>query len=148
MTIQGLASPADVVTVTNSSLRTSADSKGRGGSITVDATNLTLNEQRFRRRADVNAADVTDGPTSGIGDIALTSSTIGMTGGTVTVETSGARNAGDITVKVGMLTLANNAEISSNSLATASGDAGNVTVRARVAMARRRPPWPSPTAHC
>ena len=64
VTIQGLASPADAVTLTNSSLRTSADSKGRGGSITVDATNLTLNGATISASVkDVNAADVTDGPT-------------------------------------------------------------------------------------
>jgi len=131
VTIQGLASPANSVTLTNSSLRTSADSTGRGGSIAVDATNLTLNGATISASVqDVNAADGTDGPTSGLGNIALTSSTMNMTGGTVTAATSGARNAGTITLTTtgNMLNVGGGGSITSST--TSSGDAGQVIITA------------------
>lgn len=127
VTIQGLASPADAVTLTNSSLRTSADSTGRGGSITVDATNLTLNGATISASVkDVNAADVTDGPTSGIGNIALTSSTISMTGSTVSAETGGTRNAGSIQVTSDNLRVTGGARIEASTVG--AGDAGDITI--------------------
>jgi filamentous hemagglutinin family protein len=132
VTIQGLASPADAVTLTNSSLRTSADSTGRGGSITVDATNLTLNGATISASVkDVNTDDGTDGPTSGIGNIALTSSTMHMTGGTVTAETSGTRNAGTIT----LTTTGNTLNVDGGSITsstTSSGNAGQILITSPV----------------
>jgi len=131
--IQGLAlaSLADAVTLTNSSLRTSADSTGRGGSITIDATNLTLTNTTISASVkNVNAADVTDGPTSGLGDIKLTSSTMNMTGSTVTAETSGARNAGTITLTTTDNT-GNTVNVGGGSITSStnsSGDAGQVIV--------------------
>jgi len=132
--IQGLAlaSPADAVTLTASSLRTSADSTGRGGSITVDATNLTLTNATISASVkNVNAADVTDGPTSGIGDIELTSSTMNMSGGTVTAATSGARNAGTITLTTtdntgNTVNVGGGGSITSST--TGAGNAGQVIV--------------------
>jgi len=129
--IQGLASPADAVTLTNSSLLTSADSMGRGGSIAVDATNLTLTNATISASVkDVNAADGTDGPTSGIGNIALTSSTMNMTGSTVTTESSGARNAGDI--KINPDVAGNSFEMQNSTINTSAAlaDGGNIGIYA------------------
>ena len=160
VTIQGLASPADSVTLMNSSLLTSAESTGRGGNITVNTTNLVLTNATIS--ASVKDVDATDGPTSGLGNIALISSTMNMTGGTVTAATSGMRNAGQIliaspvlslnngtlttstsgtgdaggiTAAVGTLTLTNAAEISSSSTGVATGDAGSVTIQGLVSPA-------------
>ena len=133
VTIQGLASPANAVTLTDSSLRTSADSTGRGGSITVDATNVTLNGATISASVkDVNADDGTDGPTSGLGNIALTSSTLNMTGGTVTAETSGTRNAGTITLTTTGNTLNVGGGGSITSSTSSSGNAGQILITSPV----------------
>src|SRR5206468_267788 len=97
VTIQGMASPADAVTLTNSALRTSAANTGQGGSITVDGTNLTLNNAAVSASVN-NVGSAPDSPTVGLGNINLTGSTMTMTGGTITAETSGTRNAGTVTI--------------------------------------------------
>ncbi len=128
VTIQGLASPANSVTLTNSSLRTSADSTGRGGSITVDATDLMLIGSTISASVqDVNAADGTDSPTAGLGNVVLTSSTMNMTGGTVTAATTGTRNAGQVILTTPTLSL-NAATITTSTSST--GDAGGITATA------------------
>ncbi len=129
VTIQGLASPANSVTVTNSSLLTSAANTGRGGSITVEATNVTLDNARISASVrDFNAVDLTDSATSGLGNIALSSSTMNMTGGTISAATTGSRNAGTIgiTTTGNTLTIAGGARIESTT--SSGGNAGMVTI--------------------
>jgi filamentous hemagglutinin family protein len=133
VTIQGLASPANSVTLTNSSLRTSAANTGRGGSITVDATSVTLDSATISASVkDFNAADPADSAAVGTGNVALTASTITMTGGTVTAETSGTRDAGTVTVTTtgNTLTVGGGGTITSST--TSSGDAGQILITSPV----------------
>jgi len=129
VTIQGLASPADSVTVTNSSLLTSAANTGRGGSIMVEATNVTLDNATISASVrDFNATDPADSAASGLGNVGLTSSTMNMTGGTLSAATTGSRNAGTIRVTTtgNTLTMAGGARIESTT--SSSGNAGMVTI--------------------
>lgn len=133
VTIQGLASPANSVTLTNSSLRTSAATTGRGGSITVDAASVTLDSATISASVkDFNAADPTDSAAVGTGNIALTASTITMTGGTVTAETSGTRNAGTVTMTTTGNTLNLDGGGSITSSTTSSGNAGQILITSPV----------------
>jgi filamentous hemagglutinin family protein len=94
VTIEGLASPADTLTMSDSVLLTRATNTGQGGSITVDVANLALNNATIS--ASVNA--IPDGfqPTDGVGNVDIMASTMSLKGSTVTTESSGSRNAGDI----------------------------------------------------
>ncbi|MGH8897157.1 MAG: hypothetical protein ACRDZ4_09085, partial [Egibacteraceae bacterium] len=77
----------------------------------------------------VNAADATDGPAVGLGNIALKSSMMNMTGGTLTAATSGSRNAGNITVTARQdVNLTNKSSVTASS--TGSGSAGNIKLEA------------------
>jgi hypothetical protein len=109
-------------------LLTNADSTGRGGSITVDATNLTLNGATISASVkDFNAADASDGAVVGTGNVALTAPTLTMTGGTISAETSGTRNGGTLTVRAENATFQNGATITSASIDAATGAAGSIT---------------------
>ena len=132
VTLGGSVTPADAVTLTNSSLRTSADSTGQGGSITVDGTNLTLNNATVSASVN-NFGLAPDGPTVGLGNIGLTGSTITMTGGTITAATGGTRNGGKITVTAAQdLNLTDKAAVTASS--TGSGSAGNIKLEAGNAL--------------
>ncbi|MGH9786886.1 MAG: beta strand repeat-containing protein, partial [Terriglobia bacterium] len=136
VTIQGLASPADSVTVTSSSLQTSAANTGRGGSIAVDAGTITLNNSNVSASVKDfdNSPGSTDSATSGLGNVTLTASSVNMTGGAINAETSGSRNAGNITLATtgNTVTLSGGSHISSSSTGTMAnaGDAGSVTINA------------------
>jgi filamentous hemagglutinin family protein len=143
VTIQGHASPADRVTLTDSTIATSAENTGRGGSITIDGTILTLKNATISATVrDFSTTDSTDGPNMGIGSISLTTSALNMDEGTITAATSGSRNAGFIAVAADALTVTN-AQISSSSTGVdvngdgkldaqhdrlATGNAGSVTI--------------------
>ena len=132
ITIQGLASPANSVTIVNSSLLTNAENTGRGGSITVDATNLTLNNATVS--ASVNNFDnspgSTDSATVGLGNIDLTASTMTMKGSTITTESSGLRNAGDIRINPDVA--GNSFEMQNSTINTSAAlaDGGNIGINA------------------
>ena len=127
--IQGRASPADSVTITGSSLLTSAANTGQGGSITVNATNLALNNATVSASVkDFNAANPNDGPAVGTGNVALSGSNITMTGSTVTTESSGLRNAGDIRINPNVP--GNSFEMQNSMMNTSASlsDGGNIAI--------------------
>jgi large exoprotein involved in heme utilization and adhesion len=130
ITIQGLVSAANSVTITDSSLLTSAADTGQGGSVTVSATNLALNNATVS--ASVNNFDTsagsTDGATIGLGNIDLTASTMTVTGSTVTTESSGARNAGDI--KINPDVAGNSFQMQNSTINTSASlsDGGNIVI--------------------
>ena len=66
----------------------------------VDATTLTLNNAKISASVKNfdNSPGSTDSATVGLGNIDLTASTMTMNGSTVTTESSGSRNAGDIRI--------------------------------------------------
>ncbi|MEW6246876.1 MAG: filamentous hemagglutinin N-terminal domain-containing protein [Nitrospirota bacterium] len=138
ITIHGLASPAVSVTLTNGFVLTQSSGTGAGGSIDIDTTMLTLDRSTIS--ASVKDVPEGDDPAAGVADITLRAPTLQMTGGAVTAETSGTRNAGSITLNVRTLTAQNNAHISSSSTGVdlngdgtldvlATGDAGSVTIQ-------------------
>lgn len=99
ITIHGLASAANAVTITDSSLLTTAEHTGRGGSITVEATNFTLNDATISASVkDVNAADPTDSATIGTANIAVLAKSMTMKHSRMTAESLGTRNAGNISI--------------------------------------------------
>ena len=122
ITIQGLASPADAVTLTNSTIATSAANTGQGGSISVDAKAITLTNPTISASV-TNGVDLPGDPRP---NITLTAPTLTMAGGSVTAETSGTRNAGSITLKANSVTLQGSATLSSAS--TGLGNAGDIRI--------------------
>ena len=100
ITIEGLASPANTLTITDSALLTTAEDTGQGGSITVDATNLALKNATLS--ASVHHFDdslsSTDAVDAGIGNIALSAKYMTMKGSHITAESLGTRNAGNISI--------------------------------------------------
>ncbi len=128
ITIHGLASPAVSVTLTESAILTQAQGTGAGGSIDIDATALTLS--RATISASVKDAPQGGNPAEGVADITLRTPTLEMTGGTVTAETSGTRNAGSIVLNTNQLSVMSGSQISSSSLSTRSdgGSAGTVSI--------------------
>jgi filamentous hemagglutinin family protein len=98
--IQGSSSPANSVTVLDSSILTSAANTGKGGSISVDVKNLSLTNAKISASVKNfdNAPGSTDSATVGLGNIDLTGSSMTLTGSTVTTESAGVRNAGDIRI--------------------------------------------------
>jgi len=134
VTVRGEAgtvgSQAETIRVTDSTISTAASETGAGGTIAMGASSvLTLEEATLS--ATVNNGAEED-PDSSTGNIVLTAPTVMVTGGSVTAETQGTRNAGAITVNVSNLeTQGGNARalISSSSTGDASGNAGRVTVQ-------------------
>ncbi len=140
--IEGLASPAGAVTLTNGSLLTSAENTGHGGTIAIEATNLTLTDSRISASVHDfdNSPGSTDRATVGLGDIGLTASVMSMIGGKITAGTSGSRNGGTILVNAIVqdgnimptaaqsVTLRNGASISASSSGPAN--AGNIIINA------------------
>ena len=128
--IQGMSSPANSVTVTDSSILTSAANTGEGGSITVDATTLALNNATISASVKNfnNSPGSTDSATVGLGNIGLTASTMTMTGSTVTTESSGLRNAGDIRINPNVA--GDSFEMQNSTINTSAGlsDGGNIQI--------------------
>jgi large exoprotein involved in heme utilization and adhesion len=125
ITIQGLASPADSVSLTNSAVLTSAAGTGGGGSITVDTKSLALTNA-------VVSASVTDipaggDPATGVGNITLTASqaTTLNDGTVISAQSHGTRNAGTVTIRAGQNFVATNSQVTTQA-AQASG--GNITL--------------------
>ena len=135
VTIQGLASPADRVTITNSSLLTSSAGDGGGGSLEVSAMELILEGSTVS--ASVTNIPSGADPGSGLGNITLTSPSLRMIGGGITAEAAGSRNAGSIALNVGTLDAQGGAQISSSSLGNAGGSAGSVTIQGLASPADR-----------
>jgi len=96
LTIQGLASPATIVSLTDSSLLTSAAHTGQGGRISVDVANLVLDNARIS--ASVKDVPVNEHPTIGTANIALLTDSMTMTNSRMTAESLGSRNAGNILI--------------------------------------------------
>ncbi|MFQ5656931.1 MAG: filamentous hemagglutinin N-terminal domain-containing protein [Candidatus Methylomirabilales bacterium] len=123
VTVQGLASPANSVTLTNSELLTRVEGDGEGGSIAVDAANVTLTDTTIS--ASVTDVPADGDPASGLGNIVLTAPTLQMNGGSITAESSGSRNAGNITIAA-----ANTLESTNSTITTTASlaDGGNITI--------------------
>jgi large exoprotein involved in heme utilization and adhesion len=122
VTIEGLASPADSVSLTHSAVLTSAEGTGAGGSITVETKSLTLSNATVS--ASVN--DVPEGgdPTEGVGNITLTAShaaTVGN-GTVISAESAGTRNAGTVTIDAGQTFLVTNSRVTTEALTTSGGN--------------------------
>ncbi|BFU95961.1 MAG: protein of unknown function [Nitrospira sp.] len=130
VTIQGVASPANAVTVTDSSILTSASNTGQGGSITVDATNLSLNNATMS--ASVNNFDhspgSSDSATTGLANINLTASTMTMTGSTITTQSSGLRNAGDVLINPNVPGSSLEMQNSTINTSASFSDGGNIEI--------------------
>ena len=121
ITIDGPTSPAQAVSITDSSLLTTAEHTGQGGSISVKATNLTLNN------ATISASVKDFGAAVGTGNIDLSASTMTMTGGAISAATSGTRNAGTVSLNAGSFAMANGT-ITTNT--SSSGAAGTISLTA------------------
>ena len=97
ITVEGLASPANTVSITDSALLTRAEGTGHGGSIRVDTTNLTLNNATLSASVnDFNTLDASDGPAVGTGNISFSAKYVTMKDSHTTAESLGTRNAGNI----------------------------------------------------
>ncbi len=96
LTIQGFTSPTNAVSLTNSSLLTSAANTGQGGRISVDATNLLLNNARIS--ASVKDVPTNEKPSVGTANVALSAESMTMNGSRITAESLGSRNAGNILI--------------------------------------------------
>jgi large exoprotein involved in heme utilization and adhesion len=129
ITIQGLVSPANSVTITDSSLLTIAANTGQGGSVTVSATNLALNNATVSASVN-NFNNSPDSAIDGLGNIDLTASTMTMTGSTVTTESSGARNAGDIKLNPDVAGNSFQMQNSTINTSAAFADGGNIEINA------------------
>jgi large exoprotein involved in heme utilization and adhesion len=122
VTIEGLTSPANSVSLTNSTVLTSAEGTGAGGSITVETKSLALTT------ANVSASvtDVPEGgdPTQGVGNITLTASqSATLNGGTViSAESAGTRNAGTVMIDAGQTFLVTNSQVTTEALTTSGGN--------------------------
>ncbi len=160
----GSMSKIGTISLTNTDITTSVADEGQGGSISIEAagdntltltnSNLTATVKDFAKareedgtiKMDPKGNPLTlmdennialDGPTHGLSNISLTSPTIQIFDGTITVETTGDRNAGDILLSTdsltstGGLTEAQRVTISSSSTSSAigSGNSGNVTIQ-------------------
>jgi filamentous hemagglutinin family protein len=121
----GSGTAVRTVTLTESTLRTTAEGTGAGGAITVAASE-SLRLDHTTLSATVNNG--TDTPGGARGDITLTTPILTVTGGGLTAETTGTRSAGDITLNLGSL-LAQEATLSSSSTGSATGNAGTVTIQ-------------------
>ncbi len=126
------------------------DSNGTGGKVTIVADSVGIaggsfiSSQAFAQSADTVAitADQLNMDNGSIvtatasvfggrgGDVVLNVGRVSLANGaTVNSSTTGTGRAGDVSMNVGTLTLTSNAEVSSNSAATASGNAGIVTIQ-------------------
>ncbi len=114
---------APVLTLSDTKITTKAAGTGQGGIITIDAN------KEIRLENTTVSATVTDGIEGDIGDILLTTPALTMIGGGVAAETTGTRDAGDITFDVGTLNVKEQAQISSRSKGAATGNAGTVFIR-------------------
>ena len=126
ITIGRTTGPAETVTVTDSSVLTTAEHTGQGGSITVNAANLTLKNATISASVkDINVTNPNDGAAIGTGNVTLTGSTIDMTGGTISAATRGARNAGTVSLTAGSFSMANGT-ITTNT--NSNGNAGTINI--------------------
>ncbi|MBI5854705.1 MAG: hypothetical protein HZB35_05640, partial [Nitrospirae bacterium] len=148
VTIEGLASPADVVAVTDSAILTSAAGTGAGGNITVSSQAVQLTNETISATANAgNAGGVTvqdataitavgsrvttESSTGRGGTISLSASdTISLSNTTVSARvTGGSQAGGNITMAAGQSLIINQGTvISAQSLGT--GDAGSITLDA------------------
>ncbi len=149
ITIQGLASPAEAVSLTNSAVLTSAEDTGQGGDIHLFAKSVTLDNAVIS--ATANAGDAgsividttgntvtssqsritTEASTGAGGSISLKSpSSINLAGTTVSATvTGGTKPGGDVALTAGQeIVLSNGTVIAAESGGT--GDAGTVTLNA------------------
>lgn len=109
-----------VVQSAHSAITTTATT-GAGGVMQVTAsTAIALVETEL-------SATVTEGSRPG-GNVSLTTPVLMLTGGRLAAETQGAGNAGNITLNVERLTV-QGATLTSSSTATATGDAGSITLQ-------------------
>jgi filamentous hemagglutinin family protein len=125
--VQGVASPATSVSLTNSSLLTSVASDGAGGSIMVDAGTITLNNATVS--ASVKDVPAGGDPLAGVASITLNSPVVSITGGAVTAATSGSRNAGNINLlQLDNLTVLSGGRIEAST--SGAGVGGSITIAA------------------
>ncbi len=134
ITIQGLSgqpgSQVQTVTLAATDLSTAAEGTGAGGAISIAASGATpLSLTNATISASVHNIPTGGNPASGLGDLVLTAPSVQMTGGSLTAETSGSRNAGSITLNANTVTLQGNASLSSSSTGTATGNAGSITIQ-------------------
>lgn len=114
---------ADSVVIAGGSLISSQAFAQDAGQVTITADQLSLDNGSI-----VTATASVFGGRGG--DVVLDVGAVSLANGaTINSSTSGTGQAGDITMNVATLSLTNDAEISSNSVATASGDAGIVTIQ-------------------
>ena len=129
VTIQGLGGAGTLprtVTLTGSTLQTTAEGSGAGGAITVGASDGLQLDHTTLTATVANGADRPGGPR---GDVTLTAPTLTIRGGRLAAETTGTRQAGAIMLNVGSLTVTEQATLSSSSTGAATGDAGTVSVQ-------------------
>ncbi len=122
-----------VVSLGDTDISTAAEGTGLGGPITIQASSpMTLTHSTLSANVHNTATSDPSGA-----NIVLTAPSVTMTGGGITAQTTGSRNAGTITLNVDALTtqagtvagglLTNRVLLSSSSLG--SGDAGTVTIK-------------------
>ncbi len=143
ITVQGTDSTsqprmADAVTISNSEVQTVALGTGEGGAIQINANKINLEHAEISTTV-TNGVDV-DPSEQGSGSIALTTPDLTITGGSLTAETMGTRNAGNIALNVeklttqeGVIALPQGAvdattRVRISSSSTASGNAGSVII--------------------
>ncbi len=121
--ITGEGSKADSVSISGGSgLFSTAEGIGHGGSITIDARQVQLNNGTI-------SANSSGTKTATAGTVAINANALTINdGGKISVATSGAGSAGNIELKVNNLSLAGRARIDSGT--TGDGRGGNVTLTA------------------
>jgi large exoprotein involved in heme utilization and adhesion len=130
--VQGLASPATSVSLTNSSLLTSVSGDGSGGSIMVETGVLTLDNATVS--ASVKNIPAGSDPTQGVGNVTLSATQEALiTNGTVvTAQSDGTRHAGNVTIQAGNQFLSTNSRVTTEANATdADASGGSITVNAQ-----------------
>ena len=129
------------VALQDTDVLTNADNNGTGGAITVTALDaITLDHSTISSNvANLVSGDASDTPAS----ISLTAPTMSITGGGITAQSTGSRNAGNVTLDPTILTTQEGTEdvviggeslsrvqISSSSTSTTpgAGNAGNILI--------------------
>ena len=114
------------IALTATDVSTTSEGTGEGGSIALAAENGITLVNSFVS-GDVNNVANSDDTDSA--SIEFLTSVLDLTGGAITAQTTGSRDAGDVVLKVASITTQGGTEISSSSVGTATtGAAGSVSI--------------------
>ena len=119
---------APQITLTNSALSSDTDGLGNAGEVSLDADNELIVENNSFVSSDVLETGV-----GNAGNVSLNSPQITLTNSTLSSDTLGQGNAGEVGLNAtNELTVENNSVVSSSVFFDAQGDAGNINLNAPV----------------